>query len=38
MFFALVDMVFRYKKGTIYKRKLDAYRTAFSKARQRQSS
>lgn len=38
MFFALVDMIFRYKKGTLYRRKLRAYRSALSKARQRQSA
>lgn len=38
MFFAVIDTIFSYKKGVLYQRKLRAYRTAFNKARQRQSS
>ena len=38
IFFALVDAIFKYKKGAMYVRKLHAYRTAFNKAKQRQAS
>lgn len=34
IFFALIDVIFKYKKGVLYQRKLLAYRSAFSRARQ----
>ena len=37
IFFALVDTIFKYKAGTLYVRKLHAYRTAVNKAKQRQA-
>lgn len=36
MFAAMLDMIFKYKKGTLYSFKLKAYRSAFQRARQRQ--
>ena len=38
IFSALVETIFKYKKGTLYIRKLHAYRTAFNQAKQRQAS
>lgn len=38
IFSALVETIFKYKKGTLYLRKLHAYRTAFNQAKQRQTS
>lgn len=36
MFSAMLDMIFKYKKGVLYGFKLKAYRSAFQRARQRQ--
>lgn len=36
MFAAMLDMIFKYKKGILYSFKLKAYRSAFQRARQRQ--
>ena len=38
IFSALVESIFKYKKGALYLRKLHAYRTAFNQAKQRQTS